>query len=207
MIYADSGLMAYAANQRDLTLQLHNGVIHEYRSTEPDRFAVTAFTTSAMRVRNVFDELERNTSDQIRGDREMSSCEMMVVVREARVDRRRAARERARLVHRDLRELTGTAPAAGGHGRPRHAAGGLLHLDCAAARPARAGFGDGADRWTGWSDGRMDRAPQDTATARVLDAQRRPINHPAIRPSVHRPIATACPPCPPTPTSRSPATG
>src|SRR5688572_28458955 len=107
VIYADSGLMAYAANQRDLTLQLHHGVIHEYRSTEPNRFAVTAFTASAIRVRNVFDELERNTSDQIRGDREMSGCEMMEVVREARVDRRRAARERARLLHRDLRELTG----------------------------------------------------------------------------------------------------
>ncbi len=107
VIYADSGLMAYAANQRDLTLRLHDGVIHEYRSTEPSRFAVTAFTTSALRVRNVFDELERNTSDQIRGDREMSGCEMMGVVREARVDGRRAARERARLLHRDLRELTG----------------------------------------------------------------------------------------------------
>jgi lipopolysaccharide export system permease protein len=107
VIYADSGLMAYATNQRDLTLQLHDGVVHEYRASEPTRFAVTAFTTSAIRVRNVFDELERNTSDQIRGDREMSSCEMMAVVREARVDRQRAARERTRLVHRDLRELTG----------------------------------------------------------------------------------------------------
>ena len=107
VIYADSGLMAYAANQRDLTLQLHDGVIHEYRANEPDRFAVTAFTTGAIRVRNVFDELERNTSDQIRGDREMSSCEMMTVVREARLDARRAERERSRLVLRDLRELTG----------------------------------------------------------------------------------------------------
>ena len=107
VIYADSGLMAYASNQRDLTLQLHGGVIHEYRASEPDRFAVTGFTTGAIRVRNVFDELERNTSDQIRGDREMSSCEMMTVVREARLDARRAARERSRLVLRDLRELTG----------------------------------------------------------------------------------------------------
>jgi lipopolysaccharide export system permease protein len=107
VIYADSGLMAYASNQRDLTLQLHDGVIHEYRSTEPDRFAVTAFTTGAIRVRNVFDELERNTSEQIRGDREMSSCEMMTVVREARLDARRAQRERLRLVLRDLRELSG----------------------------------------------------------------------------------------------------
>jgi lipopolysaccharide export system permease protein len=110
VIYADSALMAYATNQRDLALQLHDGVIHEHRSSDPNRFAVTAFTTSAIRVRNVYDVLERNTSDQIRGDREMSSCEMMEVVREARVDGRRAGRERARLVHRDLRELTGLPP-------------------------------------------------------------------------------------------------
>ena len=107
VIYADSGLMAYASNQRDLTLQLHEGEIHEYRASEPDRFAVTAFRAGAIRVRNVFDELERNTSDQIRGDREMSGCEMMAVVREARVDAMRAQRERGRLVLRDLRELTG----------------------------------------------------------------------------------------------------
>jgi lipopolysaccharide export system permease protein len=107
VIYADSGLMAYASNQQDLTLQLHDGVIHEYRATEPGRFVVTAFRSGAIRVRNVFDELERNTSDQIRGDREMSGCEMMTVVREARLDALRAQRERARLVLRDLRELTG----------------------------------------------------------------------------------------------------
>ncbi|HET8623701.1 MAG TPA: LptF/LptG family permease [Gemmatimonadales bacterium] len=107
VIYADSGLMAYAPNQRDLSLQLHDGVIHEYRSNEPGRFAVTTFSSSTIRIRDVYDVLDRNTSDQIRGDREMSSCEMMTVVREARTDGKRAARERARLMHRDLRELTG----------------------------------------------------------------------------------------------------
>jgi lipopolysaccharide export system permease protein len=107
VIYADSGLMAYAPNQRDLSLRLHHGVIHEYRSTEPGRFAVTGFSTSTIRIRDVYDVLDRNTSDQIRGDREMSSCEMMTVVREARTDGKRADRQRARLLHRDLRELTG----------------------------------------------------------------------------------------------------
>jgi lipopolysaccharide export system permease protein len=107
VIYADSGLMAYAPNQRDLSLRLHDGVIHEYRANEPDRFAVTAFVTSTIRIRDVYDVLDRNTSDQIRGDREMSSCEMMTVVREARTDQVRAARDRGRLMHRDLRELTG----------------------------------------------------------------------------------------------------
>ena len=174
VIYADSGLMAYAANQRDLTLQLHDGVIHEYRATEPNRFALTAFTTSAIRVRNVFDELERNTSDQIRGDREMSSCEMMNVVREARVDQRRAARERARLVYRDLRELTGLpqlpVDTTSVFARTNDYCGWASELrkrlvpDSAAAQQPTAGGQAEAGRRTGG------RAGRDTATAVVLPA-------------------------------------
>lgn len=175
VIYADSGLMAYAANQRDLTLQLHDGVIHEYRSADPNRFALTGFTTSAIRVRNVFDELERNTSDQIRGDREMSSCEMMDVVREARVDRRRASRERARLVHRDLRELTGLPQLAADTVSVFAAADDycawaaqirkrLLPDSAAAQTPTQA---PGKARVP--APGRAP-APQDTATAVILPA-------------------------------------
>src|SRR5262249_11061141 len=60
-----------------------------------------------IRVRNVFDELERNTSDQIRGDREMSSCAMLAVVRDAEREQARADADREFLVQRDLRELLG----------------------------------------------------------------------------------------------------
>ncbi len=105
VIYADSGFMAYAPGGRDLTLQLYDGLIHQYQSDEPDRFEVTGFASNEIRVRNVFDELERNTSDQIRGDREMSSCEMFAVVRDANRDRARAEADRRFFVERDLREL------------------------------------------------------------------------------------------------------
>lgn len=111
VIYADSGVMAYAPGGRDLTLRLYHGTVHQYRPDEADRFQVTRFRTDEIRVRNVFDELERNTSDQIRGDREMSSCEMLAVVRDAERDRAAAERERAALLRRDLRELLGLPPA------------------------------------------------------------------------------------------------
>ena len=105
VIYADSGLMAYAPGGRDLTLQLYHGVIHQYKTDEPDRFQLTAFVSNDIRVRNVFDELERNTSDQIRGDREMSSCEMFAVVRDADRDEAKAEADRRFLLEHDLREL------------------------------------------------------------------------------------------------------
>ncbi len=38
IIYADSGLMAYAEGQTDLSLRLFDGSIHQFRPAEPDRF-------------------------------------------------------------------------------------------------------------------------------------------------------------------------
>ena len=46
VIYADSGFMAYAPGGRDLTLQLYHGVIHQYKTDEPDRFQLTAFVSN-----------------------------------------------------------------------------------------------------------------------------------------------------------------
>jgi lipopolysaccharide export system permease protein len=105
VIYADSGFMAYAPGGKDLTLRLFDGVVHQYKSDEAERFQVTRFATNEIRVRNVFDELERNTSDQIRGDREMSSCAMLAVVRDADRDQAKAFADRRFFVERDLREL------------------------------------------------------------------------------------------------------
>jgi len=105
VIYADSGFMAYAPGGKDLTLQLYHGVIHQYKADEADRFQMTVFAVNEIRVRNVFDELERNTADQIRGDREMSSCDMFAVVRDADHDQARAQADRRSLLERDLREL------------------------------------------------------------------------------------------------------
>jgi len=105
VIYADSGFMAYAPGGKDLTLQLYHGVIHQYKADEADRFQMTMFAVNEIRVRNVFDELERNTADQIRGDREMSSCDMFAVVRDADRDQAKAEADRRFLLERDLREL------------------------------------------------------------------------------------------------------
>jgi lipopolysaccharide export system permease protein len=117
IIYADSGAMAYAEGQTDLSLRLYDGSIHQYRPAEPTRFQLTYFSVNDIRVRNVYDQLQRNTSESIRGDREMSTCEMLEVIQDARQQQEEARRDRTQLVANDLRvllslPLTSSPPAA-----------------------------------------------------------------------------------------------
>jgi len=110
IIYADSGLMAYAEGQTDLSLRLFDGSIHQYRQGEPEGFQLTYFKVNDIRVRNVFDELERSTSESVRGDREMSTCEMLDVIRDANRERDQALRDRRNLLRGDLRTLLALPP-------------------------------------------------------------------------------------------------
>ena len=114
IIYADSGSMAYAEGQTDLSLRLYDGSIHQYRPAEPTRFQMTYFAVNDIRVKNVYDQLQRNTSESIRGDREMSTCEMLQVIHDARREQEDARRERTKLAERDLQLLLGlpVPPAA-----------------------------------------------------------------------------------------------
>jgi len=110
VIYADSGLMAYAEGQTDLSLRLYDGAIHQYRPSDPLTFQLTYYHINDIRVKNVFDELQRNTSDAVRGDREMSTCEMISVIDEARDEEAQAIRDRSSFLVGDLRILLSLPP-------------------------------------------------------------------------------------------------
>jgi lipopolysaccharide export system permease protein len=110
IIYADSGLMAYAEGQTDLSLRLYDGSIHQFRPVEPAGFQLTYFRVNDIRVKNVFDELQRNTGEAVRGDREMSTCEMLQVIQEADREEREAQADRRKLLRDDLRSLLGLHP-------------------------------------------------------------------------------------------------
>ena len=105
IIYADSGQMAYGEGQTDLNLRLYDGAIHQYRPADPLTFQLTYYQVNDIRVKDVYDELVRNSTETVRGDREMSTCEMLTVIREARDDRRSAGHERHELLVGDLRAL------------------------------------------------------------------------------------------------------
>jgi lipopolysaccharide export system permease protein len=110
IIYADSGQMAYAEGQTDLSLRLYDGAIHQYRPSDPTSFQLTYYRINEIRVKNVFDELVRNSTETVRGDREMSTCEMMSVIQEARSDQRTADQDRRELLLGDLRTLLALPP-------------------------------------------------------------------------------------------------
>jgi lipopolysaccharide export system permease protein len=119
IIYADSGSMAYAEGQTDLSLRLYDGSIHQYRPAEPTRFQLTYFAVNDIRVKNVYDQLQRNTSESIRGDREMSTCEMLSVIHDAEREQEDAREERIRLAERDLRLLLSLPPLPNPRPAPR----------------------------------------------------------------------------------------
>ncbi len=114
VIYADSGRMAFAGNQTDLLLNLHEGEIHEFENANPHELQLTKFRTNQILVRNVANELERGTVEAVRGDREMSTCEMQAVVHESRRELKQALLERGHVLRQDLRILLGlpTLPSA-----------------------------------------------------------------------------------------------
>jgi lipopolysaccharide export system permease protein len=105
IIYADSGRMAYSEGRTDLNLRLFDGSIHQYRPSDPLGFQLTYYRINDIRVKDVYDELVRNSTETVRGDREMSTCEMLSVIQDARKDERNAVDDRETMLRADLRVL------------------------------------------------------------------------------------------------------
>ena len=112
VIYADSGVMGYGPGGKDLVLRLWHGSIQQVDAHDPAAFLHTAFEVQEIRVGNVFDELERSSTQLERGDREMNTCELLGVVDSARWEAGNATAERDRLTRDDLHILLGLSPVA-----------------------------------------------------------------------------------------------
>jgi lipopolysaccharide export system permease protein len=156
IIYADSGLMGYTPDGKDLVLRLWRGSIQQVNGREPAAFQHTAFSMQEIRVGDVFDELERSTDLLERGDREMNTCELLGVVDSARWELRQARARRLGLTRADLRHLVGlepgpvsppgadvpSGPASGGYCRVYRALGAVITRETApdsgAAQPGEA---------------------------------------------------------------------
>ena len=75
-IYADSGRMAFNQSRTDLYLTLYSGHVREVNLNEPETFQRVGFGQQVMKMEGVGNELERQTSSDFRGDREMSIAMM-----------------------------------------------------------------------------------------------------------------------------------
>ena len=120
--------------------------------TDPTGFQLTYFQVNDIRVKNVFDELQRNTGESIRGDREMSTCEMLAVIREADQEEGEARRDRGSSCATTCAPSWRSPAPRRRHRARSEATAGLLWLDGAGAdaRPSEDGgspeFHTGADR-------------------------------------------------------------
>jgi lipopolysaccharide export system permease protein len=112
VIYADSGRMGFESNQRDLYLTLWSGSIMQFKGSDPALLQLTYFDVNTIRVRNVGNTLERSDADVTKDDREMTTCEMLTVVRDSLAITTLLQRRRAGLLDKDLRALLGLPPAA-----------------------------------------------------------------------------------------------
>jgi lipopolysaccharide export system permease protein len=92
-IYADSGQMAISEDGEDLYMTLHHGVLQERVGDRPSDFQRVGFETLTMRVAGVANELERDTLNAFRSDREMSIGQMKEEVREGKEQIARALGE------------------------------------------------------------------------------------------------------------------
>ncbi len=109
-IVADSGLLAFADNKRDLLLTLFDGYVEETRNADPNRLQRTYFRTNIMRVADVANELVLDREGGSKGDREMTVCEMQTAM--ARTERGRDSTLRA-LARSDSAALRGYTPRHG----------------------------------------------------------------------------------------------
>jgi lipopolysaccharide export system permease protein len=115
IIYADSGVMGFANAGADLQFRLYDGAIHAFKQSDPTLLQITDFQTNTILVKEVSNRLDLEASDGVRGDREMSTCEMMETVRGAEYEIALAQERRRLSLDRDLRALLGLEPTA----RPR----------------------------------------------------------------------------------------
>jgi lipopolysaccharide export system permease protein len=139
-IYADSGYIRFNPTRTDLFLTLFAGYIHDYDRAQAGTFRRIFFTTDFVRVRGVSNQLELTGRNDMRGDRELSLCEMEAIVRG---DYRTVAgldRERVRVLRDDALSLVGVAPPMPDTQAATISRWSLTGLYCRLLGAARAGL-------------------------------------------------------------------
>lgn len=75
-IYADSGNMAMAPNYRDLLMTLYDGSMQDVPTDNPSQLQRLFFDEDLIVVRNVANQYSQDSGAMVKGDREMTVCEM-----------------------------------------------------------------------------------------------------------------------------------
>jgi lipopolysaccharide export system permease protein len=92
-IFADSGNLAMSEDQSDLLMTLHEGTLQDVPTDRPEQLQRLAFHTDRIRVRGVGNEFRKSESQNYKGEREMTLCEMAEAQNDAQVQYATAATE------------------------------------------------------------------------------------------------------------------
>jgi len=100
-IYADSGVIGFASNQKDLELELFSGQMQTVQTDKPSQLDRLFYDSDRIIVRNVGGKMERREGDTLsRGDRELGVCAM-----QKRLIRAKALYEDSRVEYMDALRL------------------------------------------------------------------------------------------------------
>jgi lipopolysaccharide export system permease protein len=110
LIVADSGSMSQSENRRDLILTLHSGVIYEYQSDKPGQLQQTTFVHNRVRIENVQNQFDLNKGRLYRGEKEMSSCELLDGITDRTWQAKYHLARSEYYTRADLRALSGLPP-------------------------------------------------------------------------------------------------
>ena len=114
-IYGDSGILMLAANQRDLTMRLFKGVMMSAPTQEPGQLSRVYYNENLLKVRDVVNQFQETNADTaMKGEREMSICEMQKEYLIARADlgRYEIERDSFKLLENPAPQARATASAA-----------------------------------------------------------------------------------------------
>ncbi len=76
-IYADSGLLSFATNKRDLVVHLYHGMMMSAPTDKPGQLSRIYYRENIQKVREVANSLDvANADSTSKGEREMTVCEM-----------------------------------------------------------------------------------------------------------------------------------
>jgi lipopolysaccharide export system permease protein len=122
-IYADSGIIELARNQRDLVMTLHHGLIETIPTDKPGQLTRLYYKRQIMRVAGVAGQFqETGDADTVsKGDREMSVCEMQAALAKADTGLQRARFDsvEAQWLHDSIAATAPAQPSAIPHPQPR----------------------------------------------------------------------------------------
>jgi lipopolysaccharide export system permease protein len=124
-IYADSGFMAFNATRTDLFLTLYDGHLHEVSFDDPQNFQRLEFQQQVMRIPDVGNELQRQSTSGYRGDREMTTAMLKARVDTLQTELNRIRENAVGVALNDVSHSLGgeveVAPPSSGYFGPRWA--------------------------------------------------------------------------------------